>query len=340
MPTVSIVVPVYGAETFLPRCLDSVLAQTFTDWECILVEDGSPDQSGAICDSYAQKDPRFRVVHQPNQGGSAARNNGVKLAQGTYLVFLDNDDAMDPYLLESAVCAQHTHPDGLIFWGYSTQPVAVYKSPAHFQDFPQSQAAELYISSHLLFAWNKLYLLSFVRQIGLEHGSTVYGTDTIFAMEYTCNWFVQYPQGRFYRSDRQLYYYEAQNTASESAHYGKSYCKDELLLTKHAIEWFTHSFDSDPESKKQLWASLLRTLGGAVYLECRDNGFPAASAAVTSSSAQQLAALAKQARCRTPLVRAFLKGQVRRCVYIGQLIVDKSPLAYLRLCRLYELLRL
>ena len=74
MPKVSIIVPVYKAEKFLRQCVDSILAQTFTDWECILVDDGSPDACGAICDEYAQKDQRIRVIHKKNEGVSVARN--------------------------------------------------------------------------------------------------------------------------------------------------------------------------------------------------------------------------------------------------------------------------
>ena len=73
-PEISIIIPVYKAEKYLRRCLDSVLSQTLSNWECILVDDGSPDQSGAICDEYAAKDSRFRVIHKPNGGVSSARN--------------------------------------------------------------------------------------------------------------------------------------------------------------------------------------------------------------------------------------------------------------------------
>ena len=79
MPEISIIVPVYRAEKYLNACVDSILAQTFTDFELVLIEDGSPDQSGAICDEYAQRDDRVRVIHQPNQGQAAARST---LSQG------------------------------------------------------------------------------------------------------------------------------------------------------------------------------------------------------------------------------------------------------------------
>lgn len=100
MPQISIIVPVYKVERYLHKCLDSILAQTFTDWECILIDDGSPDNSGAICDEYAQQDSRFRVIHQENAGVSAARNAGLDVAQGEWITFVDSDDWVERDFLE------------------------------------------------------------------------------------------------------------------------------------------------------------------------------------------------------------------------------------------------
>lgn len=91
-PVLSVIVPVYNVEEYLSRCIDSILSQTFTDFELILVDDGSQDRSGEICDEYAQKDSRVKVVHKTNGGQSSARNRGLDLAQGTYIAFVDSDD--------------------------------------------------------------------------------------------------------------------------------------------------------------------------------------------------------------------------------------------------------
>lgn len=96
VPYISIVVPVFQAEKTLVRCVSSVLAQEYGDWEMILVDDGSRDESGVLCDGYAAKDSRIRVVHQANAGVSTARNAGIQLARGRYLLFLDSDDALLP----------------------------------------------------------------------------------------------------------------------------------------------------------------------------------------------------------------------------------------------------
>ena len=93
---ISLIVPVYNVEPYLRRCLDSVLAQTFTGFEVILVDDGSTDASGRICDEYAEKDARFRVIHKQNGGVSSARNEGIQASRGRYLAFLDSDDELVP----------------------------------------------------------------------------------------------------------------------------------------------------------------------------------------------------------------------------------------------------
>ena len=91
-PLVTIIIPVYKAEHFLNECVDSILAQSYENLEVILVDDGSPDNCGVICDRYADSDKRVRVVHQPNKGVAAARNAGLPLAKGEYLFFVDSDD--------------------------------------------------------------------------------------------------------------------------------------------------------------------------------------------------------------------------------------------------------
>ena len=99
-PKISVIVPVYKAEAYLHRCVDSLLAQTFQDFEVLLVDDGSPDRSGEICDEYARKDSRVRVFHKENGGVSSARQYGMDHAQGEYTIHADPDDWVEPTMLE------------------------------------------------------------------------------------------------------------------------------------------------------------------------------------------------------------------------------------------------
>ena len=92
MPLLSIIIPVYQAKKYLGKCIDSILNQSFLDFELILVDDGSNDGSERICDEYTRKDNRIKVIHQINQGVSGARNTGLKYASGEYIAFVDADD--------------------------------------------------------------------------------------------------------------------------------------------------------------------------------------------------------------------------------------------------------
>ncbi len=103
MPKVSVIVPVYKVEAYLSRCVDSILGQSFSDFELWLVDDGSPDRCGDICDDYAQKDPRIRVIHKPNGGLSDARNAALGQITGTYISFIDSDDWVGPKFLAHMV---------------------------------------------------------------------------------------------------------------------------------------------------------------------------------------------------------------------------------------------
>lgn len=102
-PIISIIVPVYNVESYLRRCVDSILAQTYTDFELILVDDGSPDGCPVICDEYATKDDRITVIHKQNGGLSDARNAGLDIARGKYIGFVDSDDSISPYMYERLI---------------------------------------------------------------------------------------------------------------------------------------------------------------------------------------------------------------------------------------------
>ena len=99
-PRLSVIVPVYKVEKYIHNCVESILKQTFSDFEVILVDDGSPDRCGEICDSYAFLDKRIKVIHQSNGGLSAARNKGIEIAQGEIIGFVDSDDEISADMYE------------------------------------------------------------------------------------------------------------------------------------------------------------------------------------------------------------------------------------------------
>ena len=158
MMKISIITPVYKAELFVSRLIDSVLAQTYKDFELILVDDGSPDKSGTICDNYAAKDARIKVIHKKNGGVSSARQAGLDAATGEYVIHADSDDWVAPNWLEELVkCASTIHAEMIVFDFYRVQndkKRLIKQEPTSLQS---RQVLRDIISGHLYACcWNKL----------------------------------------------------------------------------------------------------------------------------------------------------------------------------------------
>lgn len=170
MPTVSVVVPVYKVEQYLDRCVESILAQTVTDLEIILVDDGSPDACPKMCDAWAEKDSRIRVVHKSNGGLSSARNAGIDIARGDYIGFVDSDDYILPDMYRRLLNAVLDNGADLAICGYAyvnqengaIDEVETAKSPLKDEVLSREQAYEKINAfetgySFYVTAWNKLY---------------------------------------------------------------------------------------------------------------------------------------------------------------------------------------
>lgn len=122
---ISIIVPVFNVETYLPRCINSLIRQTYKSIEIILVDDGSTDRSGNICDEWANKDHRIRVIHKANGGVSSARNAGIRVAEGNFLGFVDGDDYIEPKMYETMLkCIEKNNAD-IAMCGYVDYPYGI-----------------------------------------------------------------------------------------------------------------------------------------------------------------------------------------------------------------------
>ena len=183
---ISVIVPVYKVERFLPKCLDSILSQTYRDLEVILVDDGSPDNCGAICDAYAAKDDRIKVIHQQNAGVSAARNAGLDAAAGEYIGFADPDDRLETDMYEYLLSlAEKTGADVVqcgLFWEENGRVETQYTLPV---DVRVSSVCEFAQSDWRNFANsvdNKLYRAHTVRGLRFREGRTR-GEDLFFNVE-------------------------------------------------------------------------------------------------------------------------------------------------------------
>ncbi|EON25612.1 glycosyl transferase family protein [Nocardioides sp. CF8] len=170
-PGISVVVPAYGVEAYLPACLDSLLAQTWTAWEAVVVDDGSPDSSGEIADSYAARDPRIRVVHVENGGLGSARNVGAAHAGSELLTFLDSDDVLPPSALATLVgtlveSGSDFVTGSIVRW----EGDGLHEPPWMRRLHPRALGLRVADRPEILgdvFAWNKVFRRSFWDAAGL-----------------------------------------------------------------------------------------------------------------------------------------------------------------------------
>ena len=208
-PSVTIIVPVYNAEASLRRCVDSILGQEYSDFELILVDDGSRDGSGAICDSYELLDARVRVIHKENTGVSDSRNRALDLARGTYLQFLDSDDWITPDATKLLVRAAESHRCDLViadFYRVVGERVSHKGDIADggvldretFASYMMEKPADYYYGV----IWNKLYRRELVERYHLRMNPEIrWCEDFLFNLEYILR------AETFYALQTPVYYY-------------------------------------------------------------------------------------------------------------------------------------
>lgn len=183
---ISVIVPVYNVEQYLRKCLESILAQTYEFWEAILVDDGSSDQSGAICDEYANRDARFRVFHIENGGVSRARNFGIRHSCGDWLTFMDSDDWIEDCLFEILSRKISSTPVDCIKWGFFRN----YKNGYSVVLIPKEICLEDQFENYKIserrydaFVWNTLYKRKLLGDIVFDT-SINWCEDHIFTTQY------------------------------------------------------------------------------------------------------------------------------------------------------------
>lgn len=219
MVNISVVVPVYNMERFLPKCMEALLTQTYQDMEIILVDDGSIDDSAAMCDKYGADEPRrIRVIHKANGGLSSARNAGMDAAKGKYVIFPDPDDWTEPdYLLRLSELIEHEKADMSCIGHYidwDDHSVAAGEGESvRLMTGKEAQRALLLQPRMSGFAWNKLYCLEIIRKHKICFGDDVGVTEDLdFAYRYLkyCERVVFDPQARLY------HYYQRAGAATHS----------------------------------------------------------------------------------------------------------------------------
>lgn len=182
MPKLSVIIPIYNVEDYLVKCLDSVLAQSFKDYECILVNDGSKDNSAKIAQNYVSKDERFKLINKENGGLSDARNAGLEVAVGKYVYFLDSDDFIEPTLFEKCIDKlEKTKTSMVIFDVYQYFQAKDYKEII-VSSLKDDQVYDLYANKEIIVkvlnaAWNKMYARSLFVNNGIKFPFGCYYED-------------------------------------------------------------------------------------------------------------------------------------------------------------------
>lgn len=192
LPLISVIVPVYNVEKFLFKCIDSICSQTYSDWELILVDDGSKDESKDICDRYARQDDRIKVIHKENGGVSSARNVGLKRAKGEYICFIDSDDWVAPTFLEDFKVKENKadlYISGALYDIYGE----VYSHKKYESNYSATvkDICNEFIRQKLIengYPWGKLFRTAIIRQYEMEFNQELtINEDHLFVLQFYAN---------------------------------------------------------------------------------------------------------------------------------------------------------
>lgn len=223
IPKISIIVPIYNAAPYLCRCIDSILSQSFTDYELLLIDDGSTDESGAICDEYATNDARIHVFHKENGGVSSARNMGLDNAQGEWIYFVDADDeVMEDGISTLLRCEK----EGAVFAvcgyeKYNTENVLIYSEDDRNENIEDLRdgVARLFSPrpyNNQAYLWNKIFKNELIRRKYIRFDERIkYSEDRLFTIEYICS---LEPSLKMYYNWKPIYrYYQCLDSAMARA---------------------------------------------------------------------------------------------------------------------------
>ncbi len=243
MPFVSLIIPVYNAEKYLRRCLNSAMQQTYQDMEIIVVNDGSADTSLEICREYEKMDPRFRIINKENTGVSDSRNRAIAAARGTYLQFMDSDDWLTPDATESLVYAAEKFDADLVIADFYRVDGAVFTEKQHirerglltreeFAEYMMQDPADFYYGV----LWNKLYRRSIVETHGLLMDQELqWCEDFLFNLS-----FIRHAE-RFTAIQTPIYYYMKRRGSLANTDWKKA---NTVLLKFHLLKEYKELYQS------------------------------------------------------------------------------------------------
>lgn len=247
---ISVIVPVYKVERYIVQCADSILAQTYTNFELILVDDGSPDRCGEICDEYVRKDNRVKVLHQQNVGPSCCRNRGIEIASGTYVCFIDSDDWVDSDYLATMVGELKDDVD-LVVSGFVLEKKdrKILKGEARTFTMQDKDAFHsLTVHRLLLGPCQKIFALSIIREHCLSFPENIrYGEDRLFNYAYLRH------VNRIVSVDRAAYHYRIHENGSLASRIYPNMFDLEYSQWKDLYQLYMERDLLTEESQRYLW---------------------------------------------------------------------------------------
>lgn len=263
MPKISIIIPVYKVEEYLPTCLDSVLEQTFTDWEAICVNDGSPDNCGKILSEYAPKDSRIKVITQDNQGVSVVRNKALEVAQGEYICFLDSDDELAPTFLQKMYQAITDTKADMVWcdfqqgeekqsWQEQNADIKVYTNA--FDKFIEEK------TNMGAMVWNKLYKRELLKELRFNTEISQGGEDILYLCQA-----VYYARIITYIHN-ELYFYRTRPDSVMTSRLSERFVLGNIKLAKLLFNFFKDK-ELSPQTRKILNQKIAKRIFKFAVLE-------------------------------------------------------------------------
>ncbi len=215
MPLITVIVPVFNTQKHLSKCIDSIINQSYQNLQILLINDGSTDNSPAICDAYAERDSRIRVIHKENKGVSSARNLGIEISTGDYISFIDSDDWLEPGAYEHLVGCIFEHKVGAVIFEYFVDyesGKSVHKAYNQLNGFmDRVKAIETTISPVNRFAWSKIYARELIENVRFDQNIHI-GEDTLFACNALGN-----AQSAYYTSKPLYHHVQSEVSATRCA---------------------------------------------------------------------------------------------------------------------------
>lgn len=307
--------PVYNVENYIRPCIDSLLAQTFTQWELIAVDDGTPDNSGVICDEYASKDSRITVIHKENGGAPSARNAAIPKAQGEYLYFMDSDDWAEPTMFEDMYSLAKENDADLVVAGYY---IDTYYSDTEFYSQEQSlpsrnfetqsdfreYAHEMFDKNLLYTPWNKLFRTKYIIDNNIRFKNTFWD-DFPFVLD------VIRDVNKVVLTENKYYHFMRARADSETAKYRSDMYEKREEEHGWMLSLYEHWGVDSKESKEMIYRRYIERVIG-----CVENVTNSACTLTSKEKSQQISKMINSKTTREALKIAEPNSTVMKLMLI------------------------